>query len=167
MQILEDTASDRTPTMNDNEFEHFIEKCYQELEQKQSYLTAEFKLGDYERFDVELNKGVIEFKENSVVKIICQITPIGSYSTTNSTWMWAWGNPSIPDVLKQKSERIKQLSSITGQEIFNTRIFEADEEMAWEIAAMACHHLKSIGCYRAPTGSLWVFLALDDVKSLD
>jgi hypothetical protein len=86
-------------SMNDNEFECFLAQCLEEFEQKQSYLMQEFGMGRYERFNVDLKTGIIEFKENSVVKIVANITPIGSYSTNNSSWMWAWGNPSIPQAL--------------------------------------------------------------------
>ncbi|MBW4622104.1 MAG: hypothetical protein KME17_22470 [Cyanosarcina radialis HA8281-LM2] len=152
--------------MNDNEFECFLAQCLEELEQKQSYLMDEFGIGKYERFDIDLQRSIIEFKENSVVKIVASITPVGSYSTNNPSWMWSWANPSIPQVLQKKSEKIKELAELTGLEIFNAKIFPVDEEMAWEIAAMACHHLKSMGCYRAPSGKICFFAAIDNVKTL-
>lgn len=153
--------------MNNEEFQNFVEKCCQELEQKQSVLIKEF-IGDYDLVEIDYKRGIVEFKKYSVVKSVSQITPIGSYSKIGSLWMWAWGNPSIPDVLKQKSEQIKELGSITGLEIFNKTAFAAEQEMTWEIIAMACHQLKSIGFCRPDTGGDdWLFVALDDVQNLN
>jgi hypothetical protein len=48
--------------------------------------------------------------------------------------------------------------------VFRIEYFLADEEMAWELAAMSIAHLKSAGCYRAPTDHLSVFLAIVNVR---
>lgn len=153
--------------MNNQEFQQFLEQCCQELEEKQSVLLKEF-IGDYDLVEIDYQRGIVEFKKYAVVKNASQITPIGSYSKITSSWLWAWANPSIPDALKQKSEKIKELGRITGLEIFHKTVFPAEQEMTWEIIAMACHQIKSMGFCRPDTGSDdWLFVALDDVESVN
>ena len=153
--------------MNLIEFDQFVDRCYDELEKKQFYLKAEFGIGNCEKFEIDWQSGILKLKENSTVKLIAKITPIGSYSPNNSTWMWAWEYPSIPAPLKDKVERIKELGNITGMEIFAASIFQTETETVWEIAAMACYHLKSMGCYRAAVGGVWVFATIDELQSID
>jgi hypothetical protein len=152
--------------MNACEFDQFLEECYEELQRKQFYLIAEFGIANCDKFEIDWQQGILKLKQNSVIKFIAQVTPIGSYSKKHSTWIWAWEHPSVSERLKYKSERIKELGRLTGIEMFKTQIFQTQEETAWEIAAMACHHLKAIGCYRAPAGMLWNFIALDDIKEI-
>lgn len=149
--------------MNSIEFDQFIDLCNEELEKKQFYLKAEFGIGYCEKSEIDWQRGILKLKENSTVKLIVKITPIGSYSTTNSTWMWAWEYPYIPASLKQKCEQIKELSRFARPEIFEASIFQAEPETAWEIAAISCHYLKSMGCYRAGSGGVWVFATIDEV----
>ena len=151
--------------MNSIEFDQFIDRCYEELEKKQFYLKAEFGIGYCEKSEIDWQRGILKFTDNSAVKLIAKVTPIGSYSTTNSTWMWGWEYPSIPAALKQKCEQLKELGKIARPEIFAASIFTAESETAWEIAAMACHHFKSMGCYRAVVRGVWVFATIDDVQS--
>jgi hypothetical protein len=153
--------------VNSIEFDQFIHLCYQELEKKQFYLKAEFGIGYCEKSEIDWLGGILKLKETSTVKLIAKITPIGSYSTTNSTWMWAWEYPSIPASLKQKCEGIKELGRIARREIFAASIFQTEPETAWEIAAIACHHLKSMGCYRAAFGGVWVFVTIDELETVE
>lgn len=153
--------------MNSIEFDQFIDRCYDELERKQFYLKAEFGIGNCEKFEIDWQSGILKLKENSTVKLIAKITPIGSYSPKNSTWMWAWEYPYIPDSLNQKTQQIKELGNLTGMKIFATSIFQTEAETVWEIAAMVSYHLKSMGCYRAAIGGVWVFATIDDLQSLD
>lgn len=152
--------------MNSIEFDQFIDRCYEELEKKQFYLKAEFGIGYCEKPEIDWTRGILQLKENSTVKLQAKITPIGSYSTTNSTWMWAWEYPSIAASLKQKCARIKELGRIARPEIFAASIFTAEPETPWEIAAMACHHFKSMGCYRAAFGGVWVFATIDEIETV-
>ncbi|HAZ48091.1 MAG TPA: hypothetical protein DCZ55_27440 [Cyanobacteria bacterium UBA11371] len=152
--------------MNSIEFDQFIDRCYDDLEKKQFYLKAEFGIGNCDKFEIDWLSGILKLKENSTVKLIAKITPIGSYSPNNSTWMWAWEYPYIPDSLKQKTQQLKELGKLTGMKIFATKIFQTEAETVWEIAAMACYHLKSMGCYRAALGGIWVFATIDYIESV-
>ena len=63
-------------------------------------------------------------------------------------------------------ESVRELFDLTGIEIFRKESFRTDEEMAWELAAMAVRHLNARGCYRGPSRHLLVFLAIDEIRSV-
>jgi hypothetical protein len=52
--------------------------------------------------------------------------------------------------MKEESLRFKELEEMTDLIVFGEKEpFEADEYLAWELAAMAVKHVDALGCYRA------------------
>jgi hypothetical protein len=52
-------------------------------------------------------------------------------------------------------------------DVFRQGTFEANEPMAWELAAMAVAHLSAAGCYRGPVCLLHVFLAIVSIQAVE
>jgi hypothetical protein len=153
--------------MTDKQFDAFVAQAVRALEQKQDLLTDTYGLGKYEEFWFDQSTGVLQFKDaTGCVQSEATVTPIGSYSQKSRTWQWAWANDSLAEMLRKKAEELKLLYDLTGFEVFQTSVFKADEQMAWELAAMAVHQLGSLGCYRIPTGRLHVFLSIDQVTKI-
>jgi len=137
--------------MNDEEFELFLTSATNELKEKQAHLTSAYGFGSHKRWMFENDKAKLQFfDQNDQLVIEADIIDIGSYSPNAETWKWAWAYDSINPVLKAESLRIKELEEITDLVVFGeTEPFEADEYLAWELAAMAVKHLNAMGCYRA------------------
>jgi len=156
--------------MKDEEFEVFLTTATAELKEKQAHLTAAYGFGSHKRWMFENDKAKLQFfNQNDQLVIEADIIDIGSYSPTNSTWKWAWAYDSINPVLKLDSLRIKELEDITDLTIFGEKEpVEADEYLAWELAAMAVKHLNAMGCYRAFSSARNVnmFFAITEVKTL-
>lgn len=137
--------------MNDDEFELFLTSANAELKEKQANLTQTYGFGSHKRWMFENDKAKLQFF-NSDDKLVLEadIIDIGSYSPAAKTWKWAWAYESINPILKADSVRIKELAEITDLVVFGEEEpFEADEYLAWELAAMSVKHLAAIGCYRA------------------
>ncbi|HCB49757.1 MAG TPA: hypothetical protein DEP47_09585 [Chloroflexi bacterium] len=152
--------------MTDAELQEFINRCYAELESKQSLLVENFALNNFSTFGYDDPHEKIQFKNGGIVYVEAKFTPIGTFSPVSETWMWAWGNDEVSEQLKRKSEKLKELASITGFPIFEKAILRADDDMAWELVAMSCHHLESDGIYRAKSDNTLLFMALNDVKTI-
>ena len=150
--------------MTDNEFDNFVDNCYQELKTKQSLLFSEYNLGKYDEYWYDQTTESIQFKTAGNVELEFIILPIGSWSSKSNTWAWAWANKSITDELKSQSIKIKDLANYTGYGIFEKEAFEADEFMAHELTSMAVHHLGALGMYIVPSNNLKLFLALVRLK---
>jgi hypothetical protein len=137
--------------MNDEEFELFLTCANAELKAKQAQLTESYGFGSHKRWMFENDKAKLQFfNAGDTLAIEADIIDIGSYSPSASTWKWAWAYESINPVLKADSLRIKELEEITDLVIFGEKEpFDADEYLAWELAAMAVKHLNAMGCYRA------------------
>lgn len=138
--------------MKDADFEVFLTTATEELKSKQGLLTERYGFGSHKRwmFENDDRAKLQFFNADDKLVIEADIIDIGSYSPSASTWKWAWAYESITPTSKQQSLRIKELEDITDLIIFGEeKAFEADEYLAWELAAMAVKHLQAMGCYRA------------------
>ena len=150
--------------MTDNEFDTFVQTCGDELEAKQATLEEQFGLGRHARWAYDGNIGLLTFaNDQGVTTVEAQTTQLGSYSVNSKTWRWAWANPSVPESERIKSTKLKALYERTGMDVFKNEGFNADEQMAWELAAMGVHELGALGCYRGPAKHLNVFFAINRI----
>lgn len=150
--------------MTDEEFDTFLGRCYQELEDKQALLLDNYSLGEYKNYWFDQIAETLQFKNAEEVELEFIVVPIGSWSDKSNSWMWAWANNTFTEEFKSKSVCLKGLADYTDFDIFNTEAFEADESTAHELAAMAVHHLNAMGMYIVPSNNLKTFLALVKVK---
>ncbi len=154
--------------MNDEQFELFLANATAELKEKQAHLTAAYSFGSHKRWMFENDKAKLQFfNHDDQLVIEAEIIDIGSYSPAASTWKWAWAYESINPLLKADSLRIKELEDVTDLVIFGEKEpIEADDYLAWELAAMSVKHLNAMGCYRAFSSArnVYMFFAITEVK---
>lgn len=72
----------------------------------------------------------------------------------------SWANENVADYARSKSNCLKDLQNITGNEVFINSIFECDQEMAYELAAFSIEYLDAEGVYMAPGERSDVFMAV-------
>lgn len=152
--------------MNDEEFQEYIDTCFDELERKQQRLIDAFGFGAFDKFLHDFDKEELYFLKNDEVLVKAKIIPIGSFNIESGTWMWGWANEAFPKSLRGKSLRLKELEEITGFEIFGNNMAEIDEDMAWEISGMSLSLLGYEGVYRGPANKTHYFYAMDQVASV-
>ncbi|MGF1739908.1 hypothetical protein L4C34_02280 [Vibrio profundum] len=153
--------------MNDEQFQSFIDICFDELEIKQQKLIDTFGFGSFDKYELDLDAEEIEFLQADKVCVRSTIVPIGSFNSLSKTWMWGWANKAYPESLRLKSAKLKELVKITGFDIFGNEITEIDEDMIWEIASMALNHLKLQGVYRSPASNTQYFYAINGIHRVD
>ncbi len=133
------------------------------MEEKQDKLEKEFGLGHYERFTVDYETLILSFYDNEQKMVDVSIIPIASHVPEKEDLKWAWANEIYPLEIRKKSEIMKELAKMTGFEMFNNPSIECDEDMAWEINAVACKFTNSQGVYRVPHGHINVHVIITDV----
>ena len=143
--------------MTDEEFEKYMNLCFQEIGTRQNELLEQYGLQNYKDFYYSQTTGTLQFKTEGKVGIEFEVIQIGSWSSISGSWMWAWANESVTD---QKSVKIKELAEITGYDIFSLEAFEAKESTAHQLTAISAYYLDAIGYYIAPFGELKSFMAL-------
>ena len=152
--------------MNDEEFQGYLDNCYEALERKQQTLMDSYGFGLLDQFNHDFDKGEIYFLRDNTLEVRAKIIPIGCCDAEAETWVWAWADDAFPDALRAKSEKLKELEFMTGFEMFGSETIEVDEDMVWEITAMALELLGSEGAYKAPINDVLYFYALSDVQKV-
>jgi len=151
--------------MNEAQLDAFLADCTQALKARHDDLEARFGLAAMTRWQFDDHEGTLTFFRDGRAVLCFDVTPIGTLSTTQDTWKWAWANDKLHSPLRQRAEPLRALRAHTDFDCFgDPEPFPADEVMAWELAAAAVAELGALGCYRAPNRETWLFLALDALR---
>src|SRR5262245_61099491 len=73
------------------EADDFLTTCNIEFNQKQQALEEQWA-NDYERYDVDLDRGVLWLTRKDKEPIYFDVEVVGSLSSTDKSWEWAWNN---------------------------------------------------------------------------
>lgn len=155
--------------VNDEEFEAFLDTALDELEHKQDQLKADFGLGRYPRFWFDQPSGTLEFRDAAgTLRVIADVIPVGSHSRRSGTWTWAWAHEILLPALRKSAEPLQKLEAVTGLGAFlKATVPVEDDEMAWELTALAVRHLGAIGAHKTPGQASDLYLAITSVKRGD
>ncbi|ADL51190.1 DUF6882 domain-containing protein [Clostridium cellulovorans] len=146
--------------MTDEQFDQFINKCYEELEDKQKKLFDIYNIGSYESYWFDQMTRTLQFKNNDKVMLEFKVLCIGTWAHQKNNWMWGWANESFTDEIREEASVLKGLKELTGYDVFEELGFQCDEIMAYEAVAMALSYLDALGMYKIPGGKSHLFLAL-------
>ncbi|MDZ4684292.1 MAG: hypothetical protein SH850_04330 [Planctomycetaceae bacterium] len=151
------------PTPKPDEFQQLLDVSMQELKLKTEAHKA-WGLGTFDRWDIDQEVGDLVFSNDDGTTAVAPAQIIGSFSTNDNSWLWAWDNPSILDGLKRDSRKLKEYGERHGIEKLTTRKWTGTEEDAWDMAALAVKLCGAQGAYRGPAGPSYVFMTFGEVK---
>lgn len=146
--------------MTDEQFDEFVDTCYEEFEIKQNKVHEEYKIGSIGEYWFDQVSKVLQFRNNNIVELEFDIVCIGSWAHKKETWMWSWANASMTDECRKDSELLKGLKVRTGYDIFEMEGLKCNELLAYELVAMSIKQLNAIGMYRIPGETSHLFVAL-------
>lgn len=144
------------------QLEKYIDLCCQKLDEMQGDLHTKYGLGAYEKYWCDLEKKILQFKNNDTVIDEFYVIYFASWSTKSTTWMWGWANEHFPEHVRKDSVRLKKLATTLGLDLFDTPVFECDDDMAYVLTAISCDHFDLMGTYRIPTKNGYVVLGITD-----
>ncbi|QLY81812.1 hypothetical protein HZF06_09575 [Clostridium intestinale] len=150
--------------MTNEQFDDFVDKCYEEMEQKQEKLFNTYNIGTYDKYWFDQETKTLQFKNNDEVLLEFNIVCIGTWGHQKNTWMWGWANASFTNEIREDAILLKGLTEYTGYEVFKKIGFECDEVMAYESVAMAVNYLNALGMYKIPGEKSDLFVALMEIK---
>ena len=120
-------------------------------------------LGNAQRWDLSQDSGQIVFTLADDMKATAPAQIIGTYNTKDSTWLWAWANPSIDDKLKADALRVRKYGEEHHIQKLIQRKWSGSESDAWAMVALAVKLCGRQGGYRGPAGATHVFIAFGEV----
>ena len=80
--------------------------------------------------------------------------------------MWTWANEVYPDSERAKIAPLRIFGEVRGIEKFEKGQWAAEEVDGWEVTQIAADVLGAAAIYRAPMDHLFVFMLLDNFRTL-
>ena len=148
-------------------YEKLIDTAMAEFGTKASHLNDEYKLGNYERWDMLQDTGKLVFSDNGTSKVIATVQILGSYSTYSGTWMWSWANDSVSNLNKQDIGKIKDYGEKNQFKELTTAQWKCPENYGWTLTSVAGYLLKAKGAYRGDIPDGIVYFIITDIKWAD
>jgi hypothetical protein len=123
-----------------------------QLQEKNAQLREEFKLGQWPRFDYDIDAGTLIFSEKGHKKVIAEIQIVGTTSVKAGNWLWAWANSSFPADRIVDAQRTCDFGEEHGiDELINDYVEDEDlSALGWELTGVAASVCESLGAYRPP-----------------
>jgi len=139
-------------------------RAEEELRLKTAFAQETWGLGQGGQWAADLDAGTITFTNDKGWEITASVQVIGTYNTSDGTWLWGWDHPSVPEPVARDARRVHAFGEKYGLEALTTRQIHADESDAWTFTALACHLAGAQGGYRGPAGPTHVFMTYGTVS---
>jgi hypothetical protein len=114
-------------------------------------------------WNVDLDRGIIEFRNAKGWLISAPVQVIGTYDTRDGTFMWGWDHPSVPLHSANAAKSVHDYGKRHGLAKMTTRLVKISEQEAWQFTALADYLSSGIGAYRGPVGTTLVFMTFGEV----
>lgn len=124
-----------------------------ELQDKVARLKSEFRLGDWPRYDYDLDAGTLVFSDQGVPKVIAEIQVAGTTSFKAGDWLWAWANSHWPPQRVVDSQVARDFGVEHGIcELTHDNVGDAEDlnALGWELTAVMVRITGALGAYRPP-----------------
>ena len=136
-------------------------EAFHRLQEKTARLRSEFRLGDWPRFDYDVDAGTLIFSDQGIPKVIAEIQIVGSTSAAAGNWLWAWGNSNWPMERVTDAELVRAFGEKHGIcELAHDYVEDRElNALGWSLAAVMVRVTDALGAYRPPRdegGGLWV-----------
>lgn len=142
------------------EFDRLAEQFYERLRDSQTRLWHDYQIEKWERWDWSLDTQQLVFSHQGLPKVVTDIAFAGSHSTESGTWMWSWGNSSLPDAVRESMAPVREFGERMNFMKVAAGYWRADEQDGWLMAAFAMHVLGGIGAYRTPMENGYSYMVI-------
>jgi hypothetical protein len=150
--------------MSEEDFASLLNESYDYLNKQIEWVNEEYKIGSYERYDFDDERGEIIFSNRGIPMVIAEYQDVGSISTISNTWLWSWANESIPEHTKNLVRCVRSFGETYALDRFTTAKWDADEIDGWEMTALTAKLLSAKDYYRAPTEKLFIFVIFTEIR---
>lgn len=147
-------------------YQALVGACVGRLQSAQVALSEKFGLNRWERWHWDMEKQELAFSHAGRKRVVASVAFVGTYSTRSATWMWAWGNDSLPAHVRATLGKVKSAGEETGFRRLTLGHWAGDEHDGWHMTAYAYDVLGGLGAYRAPSSVGHVYMVIRNAKRL-
>ena len=154
----------RNWVQDDTAWQSLVASSVAYLQEQQSVLMRDFRLGEHQRWDWDQERGELTFSNDGKVAVVCGIVMTGSLSLVSGTWLWSWANESILEPLKEPLIELREFGAEREFEKVAGACWSGTEEDGWEMTAVAAKFLGALGAYRSPKEEGFTFMAITSAR---
>ncbi len=147
------------------EADKFLGTATEEFNKKQDALRREWRFDSYKEWRYDQFSGILEldFKDGAQFNADGQI--LGSYSSGDHSWEWAWNNPNVEAAMTRDSQLVKQLGERLGISYLVAGMVPVPSEVfASYLCAIGIKATDSIGVFRGKAGPIDVMITLKNAR---
>ena len=104
----------------------WVDRYVDDINRRNDAMEQRWGLSRYAWWELDQSSGQLLFFDTNLYVLQLQIQVLGSHSTVNNTWAWAWANPHIRPELTQASICIRDMDCEQLPDDFRIPIVEAD-----------------------------------------
>jgi hypothetical protein len=148
---------------SDREPEATFARSFEALQLQTARQMADWGLGKTDRWDADLETGIIKFSNADGFTVIAPLQVVGSYNSEDGTWLWGWDHPSVPGPLSRAAKLTLAFGLRYDLPQLIERKIECSEDDAWRFTALAFHLSGAAGAYRGQFDQTGVFMTFGEV----
>jgi len=145
-------------------FQDLTVRACEYLTARQCAMQTRHNIGAYERYDWDMDNGIIEFSNGGICGVSATIHFVGSVSTRDGTWLWSWANESYTPRVKNRMLIIRRYGQRWGIPQLVEHHWNANEIDGWEMTSLAAYITRSTGAYRTPFEGGYIYMLLSNVR---
>jgi hypothetical protein len=153
--------------MTPEEFWQFQHDAFHELTKLNEQCRQLFRLGEWERYDYDLERETLTFSHGGTPRVVASIQVVGTTSESAGNWLWGWANGYLPDAVTQMVDRVRAFGDKENiPELINAYGNDA-EDFGWAMTAIAAKVLGCRGGYRCRGTNGFIYFVLTDISFAD
>ena len=153
--------------MNQLQYLDLLEESRLYLESQQTECDRKYELNQFARMHYEQETGRMIFSnEGTFNKVVADYQIVGSLSGRSNTWLWAWDNPYLLENTIQDSWKVKEFGDKNNIDNLTNSKWEASEQEALDMTAIAANILKAKGFYSFLSDDIKVFVIFKRIKTI-
>ena len=164
-QVVVPEAEEVFGTPLSDEADKFLTECNVGFNEKQQALTDTW-LRDYDRYDVDLERGLLWISRNGRTTVELDVSVIGSGRPSRKTWEWAWNNPNVEQPLALPRSLFAAMSAKYGLKYLEFGMVPVpNEDFGWYLSGIALRLAGGEGVYKADGDDYEVYLLLRNPRA--
>ena len=154
-------------SMNQLQYQELLEESQLYLDTQQAKCDQEYRLNQFNRMDYEQETNRMIFSDVGIIpRVVAYYQIVGSLSGKSNTWLWAWDNPYLLENTIQDILKVKKIGDDNDIEKLTSPKWEATEQDAWDMTAIATNLLKARGAYSFLSDDIRVFVIFKRIKTI-
>jgi hypothetical protein len=153
--------------VNPEAFIAFKHEAIHELTRLNEECRKAFRVGEWQRWDYDLERKTLIFSQDGVPRVIATIQVVGTTSERSGTWLWSWANTHLPPIVTAQIDKVRAFGEKEGLAELTEASATDDEHLGWSMTAVAARVLGSRGAYRCPGSNGFVYLVFTDIAFAD